>query len=142
MAPALSKVAAGSSSQPPKAASEPDCTAKYADAADCPDKVMAAQCANGQVMCFSRKCCLCATAGGRPANARSMVYDHHKGSAHRPETWERDFNLACSRSAIDRIPDSTTRTLRHVRFVPISAASHLPPTQAVVYERFAAGTCR
>src|SRR5713101_43629 len=31
MAPALSKVAAGSSSQPPKAASEPDCTAKHAD---------------------------------------------------------------------------------------------------------------
>src|SRR5437764_7703606 len=43
MAPALSKVAAGSSSQPPKAASEPDCTAKHADAADCSDKVMAAQ---------------------------------------------------------------------------------------------------
>src|ERR1700716_3667678 len=43
MALALSKVAAGSSSQPPKAASEPDCTAKRADAADCSDKVMAAQ---------------------------------------------------------------------------------------------------
>src|SRR6266581_1034890 len=43
MAPALSKVAAGSSSQPPKAASEPDCTAKHAYAADCSDKVMAAQ---------------------------------------------------------------------------------------------------
>ena len=26
--------------------------------------------ANGQVVCFSWKCCLCATAGGRPANAR------------------------------------------------------------------------
>src|SRR5258708_28759647 len=78
MAPALSKVAAGSSFQPPKAASEPDCTAKYADAADCSDKVMAAQCGNGQVMCFSQKCCLCATAGGRPANAPSRGYGHHK----------------------------------------------------------------
>src|SRR5712691_1781419 len=105
MAPALSKVAAGSSSQPPKAASEPDCTAKHADAADCSDKVMAAQCANGQVMCFSRKCCLCATAGGRPANARSVGYDHHKGEH------------------------------THMR-------ATLPPKQAVVYERFAAGTCR
>src|SRR5882757_1998776 len=43
MAPALSKVAAGPSSQPPKAASKPDCTAKHADAADCSDKVMVAQ---------------------------------------------------------------------------------------------------
>src|SRR5258708_17766595 len=43
MAPAPSKGAAGSSSQPPKAASEPDCTAKHADAADCSDKAIAAQ---------------------------------------------------------------------------------------------------
>src|SRR6266516_5097455 len=124
MAPALSKVAAGSSSQPPKAASEPDCTAKHAYAADCSDKVMAAQWRKraGRVL-FPEVLPVC---NGRrqAANARSMGYDHHKGSAHRPETWERDFNLACSRSAIDRIPDSTTRTLRHVRFVPISAASY------------------
>src|SRR6476646_2079192 len=37
--------------------------------------------ANRQVMSFSRKCCLCATAGVRPANARSMGYDHHKAAA-------------------------------------------------------------
>src|SRR5664280_167301 len=43
MAPALSKVAAGSSSQPPKAASEPDRTAKHADGGDCSDKAMVAQ---------------------------------------------------------------------------------------------------
>src|SRR5258706_11534966 len=90
MAPALSKVAAGSSSQPPKAASEPDCTAKHADAADCSDKVMAAQCANGQVMCFFRKCCLCATAGGRPANALGWatitIKGEHTGPKHGNET--------------------------------------------------------
>ena len=33
--------------------------------------------ANGQVVSFSSKCCLCATSGGRPANGRPMGYDHH-----------------------------------------------------------------
>ena len=52
--------------------SEPDCTAKHADVADCSDKVMAAQWrANGHVVSFSRKCCLCATIDRMPDSTRT-----------------------------------------------------------------------
>src|SRR5258705_8500834 len=90
----------------------------------------------GSVACVQRQ-----AAGLRtPARwATVTVKGEHRG----PKTWERDFDPACSRSAIDRIPDSTTRTYRYVRFVPqFQPRATLPPTQAVVYERFAAGTCR
>src|SRR5229473_6557086 len=105
MAPALSKVAAGSSSQPPKAASEPDCTAKHADAADCSDKVMAAQWRKraGRVL-FPEVLPVC--------NGRRQ---------------------ACERP-LDGLR-SPQRVSTHMR-------ATLPPAPAVVYERFASGTCR
>src|SRR3979490_3447448 len=90
MTPALSKVAAGSSSQPPKAASEADCTAKNADAADCPDKVMAAQWRKragrafpGSVACVQRQ-----AAGLRtPARwATITIKGEHTGPKHGNET--------------------------------------------------------
>jgi hypothetical protein len=56
-----------------------NCTAKHADAADCSDKVMAAQWRKraGRVL-FPEVLPVC-NGSGRPANARSMGYDHHKG---------------------------------------------------------------
>src|ERR1700674_4156330 len=90
MVPALSKVAAGSSSQPPKVASEPDCTAKYADAADCSDKVMAAQCANGQSCAFPRSvACVQRQAAGLRTPARwatITIKGEHTGPNHGNET--------------------------------------------------------
>jgi hypothetical protein len=62
-----------------KAASEPDCKAKHAGAVDCSDKVMAAQWRKrANRVLFPEVLPVC-NGRRRPANARSMGYDHHKG---------------------------------------------------------------
>jgi hypothetical protein len=56
------------------ASPERDCTAKHANDADCSDKIIAAQCANGQVVSFFPEVLL--VCNGGPANARLMGYQH------------------------------------------------------------------
>jgi hypothetical protein len=61
------------------ASSEPDCTAKPADAVDCSDKVMAAQCRKRTDRILFPEVLPVCNGNCRPADARSMGYDHHKG---------------------------------------------------------------
>jgi len=71
MAPALSKVAAGSSSQPPKTASEPDCTAKHADALIVRTRLWPRNGANGPSFAFPRSvACVQRQAAGLRTPAR------------------------------------------------------------------------
>src|SRR5712672_4466745 len=143
MAPALSKVAAGSSSQPPKGGIE---TGLHSQA--CGRRWLFGQ-GNGRAMAQTgRSCafpgsvaCVQRQAAGLRTPARwatITIKGEHTGPKHGNETstWHiRGPLLIAYRT--QQLGHNAMSVL--CQFQPRAT---LPPTQAVVYERFAAGTCR
>ena len=113
------------------ASSEPDCTAKHADAADCSDKAMASAMAQTDRLCPFPGCVACVQRQAAACERSRVGYDHHQRVSTRARNIATRLQPGASRCASDRMPDSDLDTTRCANF----SCGHPSSSRAVVYER-------